>query len=1322
MSVNGLSQPVFFATTGEASANNLVTVVDTGAAGDSFSTIATAPANTAFRGVAFAPGGATPSPTPASTPTLSIGNVTQAEGNASTTNFTFNVTLNSPALTGGVSFTVNTADGTTNPANSGSDYAAIVGASGNIPAGGTSTTVSVTVNGDTTSEANETFFVNLSGITGTTNSSAQGTGTITNDDVTTTPIYVIQGSGMSSPLAGSLVSTSGIVTGKRSLGASNNGFYLQDATGDGNTNTSDGILVFTGSTVPTVNVGDAVQVSGTVTEFESSPTDEPDGVSPPDPKTATEITGPTIVVQATAVPLPAAIDVTSNNVLDPSATSRGAELEKYEFMRLSVSSLTVWSPTNNFGEFWGAESSRPRPFREPGIEAGDPIPAADEPPYAPAPPPFPPIWDGNFERIMVDSGAALTTGSTRRPQVQVTTGTIVTNIVGPLDYAFDAYRIVLDATATPGVSGGVTAATPVPVRAAGEFTVGHANLENFTSASADRMNKASLAIRNILRTPDILGLIEVDTLATATALANKVNADAANPGVNYVAYMSETSSPQDIGYLVNTARVQLIGTPQQYNVAKQFTYCNATSTLHDRPSFILTANMPRSGGGLVPVTVILNHTKSLIATDSPIPYGSCGTGTEGARNREKRRQQAEDIADLIQLHIGENLVVLGDLNAFDFNDGLGDVVGTFRGNPAPADQVVEPSVDRWSYTLTNLLYGLPADQQYSLLFEGNAQALDHVLVNSQMLARKTNFLYAHYNSDFSELFAANVTRPEGLADHDATVAYFLFAGDSDGDGVEDPNDNCPNVANPSQANYDGDAEGDVCDADDDNDGDPDVTDCAPFNSAISHNAVEVCDGIDNDCDGVIDEGFVNTDGDGQADCVDADDDNDGDPDTTDCAPLNSAISHNAVEVCDGIDNDCDGVIDEGFVNTDGDSQADCVDADDDNDGDPDTTDCAPLNSAISHNAVEVCDGIDNDCDGVIDEGFVNTDGDSQADCVDADDDNDGDPDTTDCAPLNSAISHNAVEVCDGIDNDCDGVIDEGFVNTDGDSQADCVDADDDNDGDPDTTDCAPLNSAISHNAVEVCDGIDNDCDGVIDEGFVNTDGDSQADCVDADDDNDGDPDTTDCAPLNSAISHNAVEVCDGIDNDCDGVIDEGFANTDGDSQADCVDADDDNDGDPDTTDCAPLNSAISHNAVEVCDGIDNDCDGVIDEGFANTDGDGQADCVDLDDDNDGVLDGVDNCPFTANSDQADTDGDGFGNTCDFDDDGDGVLDSIDNCPLVANPNQADSDGDGKGDVCDAAIGPPVNKDQCKNGGWQLFNVPKTFKNQGDCIQYVNTGK
>jgi len=111
-----------------------------------------------------------------------------------------------------------------------------------------------------------------------------------------------------------------------------------------------------------------------------------------------------------------------------------------------------------------------------------------------------------------------------------------------------------------------------------------------------------------------------------------------------------------------------------------------------------------------------------------------------------------------------------------------------------------------------------------------------------------------------------------------------------------------------------------------------------------------------------------------------------------------------------------------------------------------------------------------------------------------------------------------------------------------------------------------------------------------------------------------------------------------------------------------------------------------------------------------------------DTDGDTVPDSTDNCPLNANPDQLDTDSDGIGNVCDSDDDNDGVADAADNCPLTSNPSQSDFDLDGIGDTCDPQTGPPRNKEQCKNGGYARFDFPRTFRNQGDCIQFVNTGR
>ena len=475
--------------------------------------------------------------------------------------------------------------------------------------------------------------------------------------------------------------------------------------------------------------------------------------------------------------------------------------------------------------------------------------------------------------------------------------------------------------------------------------------------------------------------------------------------------------------------------------------------------------------------------------------------------------------------------------------------------------------------------------------------------------------------------------------------------DKDGDEVLNDADNCPLVANPLQKDGDEDGLGDPCDDDTDGDGDPDGIDCLPLDPAIFHGAEEICDGLDNDCNNLVDEGYPDTDGDLIMDCIDTDDDNDQALDGDDCQPLNAQVFPGAVEECNGIDDNCDGMEDEGFPDSDGDGTKDCMEDDSDGDGDPDLADCAPFNNAIYHGAEELCDGEDNNCNGKTDEGFADTDGDSSPDCLDQDDDNDTALDVDDCKPLDPAIFPGQEEACDGLDQNCDDVTDEGFEDTDGDELADCVDPDDDNDG--------------------IADGLDN-CPQVENPNQENADGDLLGDACDGDDDNDGIPD---------------------LEDNCPGSPNPAQDNFDDDDEGDACDEDDDNDGIKDVADCEPFDPGVYPGAKEVCDAVDNNCNGEVDEGNPDTDGDGLKDCFDPDDDNDGVDDGDDNCPLIGNPDQEDNDQDDDGDVCDPDDDNDGINDGQDNCPMIDNPDQEDLDDDGIGDVCDPVQGEP----ECGNG-------------------------
>jgi len=301
----------------------------------------------------------------------------------------------------------------------------------------------------------------------------------------------------------------------------------------------------------------------------------------------------------------------------------------------------------------------------------------------------------------------------------------------------------------------------------------------------------------------------------------------------------------------------------------------------------------------------------------------------------------------------------------------------------------------------------------------------------------------------------------------------------------------------------------------------------------------------------------------------------------------------------------------------------------------------------------------------------------------------------DCDDSDGSVYPRAEEQFDGVDNDCDDRIDEGFA-----PREFYQDLDRDGFGNPEISrlelerppgyvanslDCNDLRSSDNPEAQEAVDGRDNDCDGKVDEGenrfFKDVDGDGfgrasgsivAAEPVAGYVRKDGD-----CDDNNAAIYPGAEEQFDSTDNDCDGAIDEGFTQEE-------YFRDVDGDGFGDDSDFV---LSVTQPAGYVANGEDN-CVSIANPSQRDTDQDGLGDACDpfTDTDEDGNQDSDDNCPSQYNPNQRDTDGDGLGDECDnqngLDLDNDGVNNSTDNCPEVYNPSQANRDNDEWGDACD----------------------------------------
>jgi 2',3'-cyclic-nucleotide 2'-phosphodiesterase (5'-nucleotidase family)/endonuclease/exonuclease/phosphatase family metal-dependent hydrolase len=558
-----------------------------------------------------------------------------------------------------------------------------------------------------------------------------------------TRIRDIQGTGLESPLQRTLVSgVAGIVTA-----IARNGFYFQDPNPDNDPQTSEGIFVFTnlrdlGVNGLNITVGASVRVSGQVQE------DRPGGA---DTLSVTRIAADrstnTIEVVSSGNPLPTAILIGSGGRVPPTEIIAGANFpleipldtgigffESLEGMRVTVQDAVAVSPTSNFSnssEIWtvanqGADAT--------GINSRGGIGIAPS--------------DFNPERIQIDDGLLRVTTTGTLPQVDV--GYTFGDVTGIVNYAFSNYEVLVTEP-VQATSGGLQREVTNLIGRADELTIASYNVENLNPTAGARFDVLAGQIVDNLKSPDIIGLQEIQdnngpiddgTVAADLTYQALINAIAAAGGPTYQFLNIDPVNNRDggqpgsnirVGYLYNPTRVSFVESS-----LRRITDPNATPdddaafTASRKP---LVATFRFNGQE---VTVINNHLTS--RAGSTALFGN--VQPPNIRGDAERTAQAVVLNNEVDAILADdpnaNVVVLGDLNGFDFEN---------------FQQILSGGV------LTNLSQTLPVRDRSTFNFQGNSQALDHVLVSNN-LAGSAQYDIVHVNVDF-------VDQP---ADHEPVVA------------------------------------------------------------------------------------------------------------------------------------------------------------------------------------------------------------------------------------------------------------------------------------------------------------------------------------------------------------------------------------------------------------------------------------------------------------------------------------------------------------------------------------------------------------------------
>lgn len=700
-------------------------------------------------------------------PTLSVNDVSLNEGNSGTTAFSFTIGLSAPAPAGGVTFDVATSDDTATAADG--DYSPVVLTGQSIAAGAMGTTVTVLVNGDTIFEADETFTVNVTNVVGANVADAQGLGTIVNDDVAcggpTTAISTIQGSGTSSPLAGTIVTIEGVVVGDFQGTTNLSGYYVQeeDADADADPATSEGIFVF--DNVRAASAGDVVRLTGRVIEFGTAGA------------TLTELTNVTqfavCASGASVTPTPVSLPVTAI-----------ADLERYEGMLVTFPQALTVTGTGTLGRFGEVELS---------VNGRQWIPTHVSAPGAPA---LAQQDLNDRSRIVLDDASgSQNIDPIRHPAGGLTASrtlrvgdTVQGTLSGILEQRFGLYRVQplgpVSFVATNPRTGvpGVGAAT---LKVASLNVLNYFNGDGFgggfpTSRGADtptefvrQRDKTIATLAGI--DADIVGLVEIENDAPgASAIEDLVAGLNVVTGAGTYAYI-------DTGVIgADEIRVALIYRPASVTPTGPYAILDSSVDPEfldrfNRPALAQTFTSNANGAKL---TVVVNHLKSKGSDCNVVGDPDTGDG-QGNCNVTRTRAARALVRWLATDPTGSqesDVLILGDLNAYR--------------NEEPITAIKAGGyVD---------LLGASA---YSYVFEGQSGYLDHALASASLALQVTGATEWHVNADEPTVLDYNVEfkspsqiaslyapTPYRSSDHDPLVIGLALRAPFDFDGFGRPID------------------------------------------------------------------------------------------------------------------------------------------------------------------------------------------------------------------------------------------------------------------------------------------------------------------------------------------------------------------------------------------------------------------------------------------------------------------------------------------------------------------------------------------------------